>query len=88
VYLEGMSFGLLAIGTTSGAASEIIANGVNGFLIAPNDAAMLAEHIATLQRDRQLLAQMGCAARARYLEQPRWDESMSRVRSFLLEARG
>jgi glycosyltransferase involved in cell wall biosynthesis len=88
VYLEGMSFGLPAIGTTSGAASEIIANGVNGFLIAPNDAAMLAEHIATLQRDRQLLAQMGCAARARYLEQPRWDESMSRVRSFLLEARG
>ncbi|MBI5649710.1 MAG: glycosyltransferase family 4 protein [Chloroflexi bacterium] len=86
VYLEGMSFGLPAIGTTAGAASEIIANGVNGFLIAPNDAATLAEHIATLQRDRQLLAQIGLAARARFLEQPRWDESMSRIRGYLLEA--
>jgi glycosyltransferase involved in cell wall biosynthesis len=88
VYLEGMSFGLPALGTTAGAASEIITHGVNGFLIAPNDAARLAEHIATLQRDRQLLAQLGLAARARFLEQPGWDESMSRVRSFLIEARG
>ena len=35
VYLEGMCFGLPAIGTTAGAASEIISDGVDGFLIEP-----------------------------------------------------
>ena len=33
VYLEGMSFGLPAIGTTAGAAVEIIQDGVNGYLV-------------------------------------------------------
>ena len=58
-YLEGMVYGLPAIGTTSGAAHEIINNGQNGFLIAPDDADSLARHIATMHKDRQLLAQHG-----------------------------
>ena len=37
VYLEGMAFGLPAIGTTAGAASEIISDGETGFLIPPDD---------------------------------------------------
>ena len=38
VYLEGMGFGLPAIGTTAGAAGEIITHGENGYLIQPDDA--------------------------------------------------
>jgi glycosyltransferase involved in cell wall biosynthesis len=35
VYLEGMCFGLPAIGTTAGAASETISDEIDGFLIEP-----------------------------------------------------
>ncbi len=42
VYLEGMCFGLPAIGTTAGAAGEIIKDGQTGYLIEPNDLASLS----------------------------------------------
>ncbi|MGE5774749.1 MAG: glycosyltransferase family 4 protein, partial [Chloroflexota bacterium] len=48
VYLEGMCFGLPAIGTTAGAAGEIINNGVDGFLIEPGDSGSLAAHLTFL----------------------------------------
>lgn len=85
VYLEAMSFGLPAIATTAGAANEIIADGVNGFLVEPNNAVTLAERIAVLQNDRAQLARMGLAARERFLAHPRWDESMAQIRTKLLE---
>src|SRR3990172_1188382 len=37
VYLEGMAFGLPAIGTTAGGASEIISDGENGYLVPRDD---------------------------------------------------
>lgn len=87
VYLEGMSFGLPAIATTTGAAGEIIDDGVNGFLVAPKDATMLAERIDKLNRDRECVSRMGLAARERFLAHPRWDESMARIRQHLVEIR-
>ena len=45
VYLEGMCFGLPAIGTRAGAANEIISDGVDGFLIEPENAQDLAEKL-------------------------------------------
>lgn len=83
VYLEGMSFGLPALATTAGAAHEIITDGENGFLIAPNDARALAERLAKLGKDRALLARVGIAARARLERQPNWEASMARVRAAL-----
>ena len=83
VYLEGMSFGLPAIGTNAGGASEIIRDGENGFLILPNDATTLGIRIETLAHDRKVLAQMSIAARHRFLAQPTWDESMERIRQIL-----
>jgi glycosyltransferase involved in cell wall biosynthesis len=83
VYLEGMSFGLPAIATTAGAAGEIIAEGVNGYLVAPNDAATIAERIDQLHRDRECVARMSLAARERFLVHPRWAESMARIRNYL-----
>lgn len=85
VYLEAMSFGLPAIATTSGAASEIIADGENGFLVPPNDVALLANRIDVLCRDRVFLTQLSLAAHARFRAHPRWDESMARVRKHLIE---
>jgi glycosyltransferase involved in cell wall biosynthesis len=83
--LEGMGFGLPAIGTTSGAARETITDGVNGYLVPPNDPATLADRLQTLAADRAKLVQMSLAAREQFLARPSWDDSIARVRQTLLE---
>jgi glycosyltransferase involved in cell wall biosynthesis len=83
VYLEGMSFGLPAIGTTAGAAGEIISDGIDGFLIQPGDADLLASRLNSLNEKRDVLIQMSLAARSRYLRQPKWEESARQIREFL-----
>ena len=85
VYLEGMAFGLPAIGTTAGAAGEIIAHGENGYLIEPGDSAPLTRHLAALHSDRKLLSRLSLAALKRYSEQPGWEETATRVHQFLIE---
>lgn len=83
VYLEGMGFGLPAIGTTAGAAGEIIEHGKTGYLIEPNDSGALAAHISQLAEDRDLLTQLSLNARTRYIQQPAWTETARQIRSFL-----
>ncbi len=84
VYLEGMGFGLPAIGTSFGAAKEIITHGHDGFLIPPGDAVALAGHLSGLAQDRSRLLKMSLAARESYRDRPTWDESMKSIRSFLM----
>jgi glycosyltransferase involved in cell wall biosynthesis len=83
VYLEGMGFGLPAIGTTAGAAGEVIEHGKTGYLIEPNDSTALAKHISRLATDRELLTQLSLNARARYTQQPAWNETAGQIRGFL-----
>ncbi len=83
VYLEGMAFGLPAIGTTAGAAGEIIEHGRTGYLIEPHDSNTIASHIASLAADRELLAQLSYNARQRYIKQPSWNEIAGQIRIFL-----
>ncbi len=83
VYLEGMGFGLPAIATTAGAASEIITHAQTGFLVEPNNAAALAHPIQMLIHDRGLLARLSLAARERFLIQPTWEQNMATARGFL-----
>jgi glycosyltransferase involved in cell wall biosynthesis len=83
-YLEGMGFGLPAIATTAGAASEIITHGVDGFLIPPGDVAALAQGLERLASDGVRLQEMSLAARRRYLAQPTWEQTAGQVRAFLL----
>lgn len=82
-YLEGMGFGLPAIATTAGAATELIDNGVNGYLIPPGDAAALAERIGELAADRERLVRMSAAARTRFARHPTWEQSTASIRAFL-----
>lgn len=84
-YLEGMGMGLPAIGTTAGAAHEVITHGVDGFLVPPDDPLALAGHLRTLAEDREALVRMGRAARARFDRQPTWQQTAARVREFLVE---
>lgn len=84
VYLEGMGFGLPAIGTTLGAAGEVIEDGKTGFLIQPGDAQSLAEKLQLLSERRDLLLEMSLAARSRYQRQPKWNQTAGQIRDFLL----
>ena len=87
VYGEGMAFGLPAISSTDGARA-IIDEGVNGFLIGPGDVDGLCELILRLHKDRGLLGRMSLAARERYRQLPIWQESIVRIREFLLSLTG
>jgi glycosyltransferase involved in cell wall biosynthesis len=83
VYLEGMAFGLSAIGTTAGAAGEIIEHQKTGYLIEPNDSKTLATFIAQLASNRSLLTELSLNARKRYVQQPAWNQTASQIRAFL-----
>jgi glycosyltransferase involved in cell wall biosynthesis len=85
VYLEGLGFGLPAIGTTRGAAKEIITHGLNGFLISTGDAFELSGYLIELAQNRKRLLEMSLAAHQSYRSHPTWDESMKDVRKFLTE---
>ena len=84
VYLEGMGFGLPAIGSTSGAAWEIIRDGENGFLVNAEDTAVLAKYIQQLHHNRDQLLQMSLAARQTFQQWPSWQQTTKSIRQFLL----
>jgi glycosyltransferase involved in cell wall biosynthesis len=83
VYLEGMGFGLPAIGTTAGAAGEVITRGKDGFLIEPDDDVRLARILDELANDREVLVRLSLNALKRYKSQPRWEQTAGRIREFL-----
>lgn len=83
VYLEGMGYGLPAIATTRGAASEIITDGQDGYLVPPEDPAALAAVFATLAVNRDRLAALSLAARSRYLDHPTWEQTGDSIRRFI-----
>jgi len=83
VYLEGMAFGLPAIGTTAGAASEIIRDGETGYLVPPNEPDALAACLSTLANDRALLTRLSLSALKRYRQQPAFQETAGKIRDFL-----
>lgn len=88
VYLEGMGFGLPAIGTTAGAAGEVITHGVDGYLIEPDDDVTLARILDELANDREVLTRLSLNAAKRYKSQPRWEETAGEIREFLHQMAG
>lgn len=85
VYLEAMGYGLPVIASTRGAAHEIVNHGENGFLIDAGDVLALVQTIRSLYADREQLQELSSRARRRFEQQPTWEESMSRVRSWIEE---
>ncbi len=84
-YLEGMAFGLPAIGTTAGAMPQMIRSGLNGFMIEPGDTSALEALIRKLVNDRGLLELLSIQAREYFGSRPTWDDSCAMIRDFLLE---
>ncbi len=83
VYLEGMAFGLPALGSKTGAAGEIIQDGESGWLVDPANTDDMAQRIGRVLQDRVELQRMSLAARCRFDEFPGWEESAAAIRTFL-----
>ncbi len=82
-YLEGMAFGLPAIGTTAGAIPQLIRDGVNGYIIAPGHSAALRVILGRLAADRQLRERLSLNALQYFESCPTWEQSGEMVRGFL-----
>lgn len=83
VYVEAQQFGLPVIGTTAGAAREIITHGKNGYLIPPGAHRTLADWLIHLHNDRNLLLTLSRNARGAYRHHPTWQDSCEHIRTFL-----
>lgn len=68
VLIEAMAHGVPVIATTASAASEAIEDGVQGFLIPPEDSVVLADRMESLLYEPNLAARMGQAGRQRVAE--------------------
>ena len=82
VYVEAQQFGVPVIGTTEGAAKEIIRDGENGYLIHPEDHQALATVLRTVHENRQLLLQLSLNACIAYEQHPKWQDSCEIIRQF------
>ena len=83
--LEGMGFGLPAVATSSGGATDLVTHGETGFLVPPEGVGSVSAALSALASDRTRLARMGRAALGRYRAHPPWSETIDRVRSFLAD---
>ena len=82
VYLEAQLAGLPVIATTAGAAEEILLEGETGYLVPPDDVAVLRDRLAELLADRARLRRMAAAAAARARQFPTWAETAATIRQF------
>lgn len=88
VYLEGMSYGLPALASRAGGASDLVTEGETGVLVEPDDPAGVARELERFAAERDRLAAMGRAARAHYEGHPDWTETTARVRRLLADVAG
>ena len=82
VYVEGMAFGLPAIASTNGGASDVV-DGENGALVPPADPDAVADAIEPLATDPARLARASRAARETAAAHPTWTATCDRIRRFL-----
>jgi glycosyltransferase involved in cell wall biosynthesis len=76
--MEAMACGAPVLCTDVGGLSEVVVDGVTGFLVPPNDPEALRARIRQLLGDPALAAQLGAAARRRIAEQFTWDKVAER----------
>lgn len=82
VYLEAMGFGCVPVGSTGGAAHEIITDGDDGFLVPPGESTLLASRLLCLYSNDYLLTMRKNALR-RFSCHPTWSETSVAIRQFL-----
>jgi glycosyltransferase involved in cell wall biosynthesis len=83
--LEGMGFGLPAVVTFAGGATDLVTHDETGFLVPPEATGAVYTALSTLASDRSRLARMGRAALARARSWPSWSTTVEEVRTFLTQ---
>lgn len=76
--LEGMACGAPAICTDVASMPEVVADGVTGFVVPPNDPAALREKLCWLREHPEQAQVMGRAARQRVVEKFAWSAVVRR----------
>jgi len=82
VILEAMAAGLPIIATPQGAITDMVIDGVNGFIVPPGDPAAIAEKVELLLKDEPLRIRMGRASHEIFLKRftlNRWCEDMKNM---------
>ena len=82
--LEAMAWGLPVVGSSEGALTEFVKDGINGMLVTPGDITTFAHRINHLHANRNLLARYGKAALKTFRNRPGWQDSLRKIHSFLL----
>jgi alpha-maltose-1-phosphate synthase len=72
VNLEAMACGTAVVGSRVGGIPEVVADGVTGLLVPPDDPGALADALNTLIRDTALAGAMGRAGRERVVAEFGW----------------
>lgn len=81
---EAMSFGLPVVASNVGGIPEQFSDGIEGFLVPPDDPTALAKALHKLILDPKLRAQMGSAGRQHVSELPTWNEVCERFYQVLV----
>jgi glycosyltransferase involved in cell wall biosynthesis len=87
-YIEGMGFGLPAVGASTGAAGELIRDGENGFLVNLQQPGRFAKIVAMLNDDREQLARLSLAALETFREWPSWCVTLEKIHRFIVRTAG
>ena len=66
IFVEAMMYGKPCVGCLAGGVPEVVANGVTGLLVPPDDAPRLADAVVTLLRDEALRHRLGRNGRATF----------------------
>ena len=71
--VEAMAAGLPTVATSVGGMPEVVADGVTGLLVPPNDSAALAGALGRLLGEPELARRLGAAGRERAVQRFSWD---------------
>jgi phosphatidylinositol alpha-1,6-mannosyltransferase len=85
VYLEAMAHRLPCLGSRDDAASDVIVDGATGFLVAPEDRALVAHRLAMLLQNPALRDEMGRAGERRLRERFTYAGFSTRLLGFVDE---
>lgn len=67
--MEGMAVGMPVVATNISGIPELVDDGVNGYLVPPDDANALADALASLAADTGMVVSMGLAARQKVTDE-------------------
>jgi glycosyltransferase involved in cell wall biosynthesis len=87
-YLEAWLNGAPVIGARAGGVTEVIADGVDGYLVDFHDVDALTDRIARLLKDPDLACRFGEAGRAKVLAAHTWDQRIGRSTSLYEDLAG